>query len=204
MLPLFLLILTKRRNIMAMLTELEAMNQVLSVTGDAPVSSINSTYEQAIIARRILSEISKEKQAKGYWFNEIDEQLILQDSDGFVNLPADTIRVDIPRDIGYLVQRGLRIFNKRTNTYVIGDDVYMNLVTELSWDLLPQSFRQMVVSYASLRYNAEYFGSQELTQNILGDIQAKELLLQKEDIDNRDLNMLKSTRASNIAFRNRR
>jgi hypothetical protein len=189
---------------MAMLTELEAINQILSVTGDAPVSSINSTYEQAIIARRILSEISKEKQAKGYWFNEIDEQLILQDSDGFVNLPADTIRVDIPRDIGYLVQRGLRIFNKRTNTYVIGDDVYMNLVTELSWDLLPQSFRQMVVSYASLRYNAEYFGSQELTQNILGDIQAKELLLQKEDIDNRDLNMLKSTRASNIAFRNRR
>ena len=36
---------------MAMLTELEAINQVLSVTGDAAVSSTSSTYEQAIIAQ---------------------------------------------------------------------------------------------------------------------------------------------------------
>ena len=61
---------------MAMLTELEAINQILSVTGDSPVSSINSTEDQAGVAIRILVEISKEKQAKGYWFNEIDEQLL--------------------------------------------------------------------------------------------------------------------------------
>lgn len=189
---------------MAALTELQAINQILSTTGDAPVSSVTSTYEQAVVARRILLEISRQKQAKGYWFNEIDEQLIIQDSNGYVNLPSDVIRVDVPRDSGYLVQRGLRIFNKRTNSYVIGEDVYMNLVTELTWDLLPQSFRQVVVAYASLRYNAEYFGSPELNQTIQNDIFAKELELQKEDIDNRDLNMLRSTRASNIAFKNRR
>jgi len=189
---------------MGMLTELEAMNQVLSVTGDAPVTSINSTYEQAVVARRILLEVSKEHQARGYWFNEVDELLILKDTDGFVNLPTETIRCDIPRDYGYLVQRGLKIFNKKLNTYVIDDDVYVNIVTELDWDLLPQSFRQVVVSYASLRFNSEYFGSQSTQQNIQADIAKKDLLLQKEDIDNRDLNMLKSTRASNIAFKNRR
>lgn len=189
---------------MGMLTELEAMNQILSVTGDAPVTSINSTYEQAVVARRILLEVSKEHQARGYWFNEVDELLILKDTDGFVNLPTETIRCDIPRDYGYLVQRGLKIFNKKLNTYVIDDDVYVNIVTELDWDLLPQSFRQVVVSYASLRFNSEYFGSQTTQQNIQADIVKKDLLLQKEDIDNRDLNMLKSTRASNIAFKNRR
>lgn len=188
---------------MSMLTELEAMNQILSVTGDAPVSNINSTYEQAVVARRILLEISKEKQAKGYWFNEIDEMLILKDSNGEVNLPTETIRADIPRDKGRLVQRGLKIFNKLLNTYTINEDVYVNIVTELSWTLLPQSFRQMVVSYASLRYNAEYFGSPELDSTIRADIFNKDIALQTEDIDNRDLNMVQSTRASNIAFRNR-
>ena len=187
-----------------MLTELEAINQVLSVTGDAPVSSINSTYEQAVVARRILLEISKEKQANGYWFNEIDDQLILKDSNGEVNLPAETIRVDMPNDGGDLVQRGLKIFNKKLNTFKIDDDVIVNLVTELKWSLLPQSFRQVVVSYASLRFNAEYFGSPELQQTILGDIQGKDIMLQKEDIDNRDINMLNNTRSSNIAFKNRR
>jgi hypothetical protein len=189
---------------MAMLTELEAMNQVLSVTGDAPVSSINSTYEQAVVARRIILEVSKEHQSRGYWFNEVDDLLILKDEDGFINLPSETIRCDIPSDYGYLVQRGLRIFNKKLNTYVIDDSIYVNIVTELEWDLLPQSFRQMVVAYASLRFNSEYFGSQETAQTIIGDIGAKELLLQKEDIDNRDLNMLKNVRSSNIAFKNRR
>lgn len=187
-----------------MLTELEAMNQILSVTGDAPVSSINSTYEQAIVARRILLEISKEKQARGWWFNETDEFLIIKDSNGFINLPSETIRVDVPRDKGYLVQRGLRVFNKRLNTYNINEDIYVNIVIELPWTSLPQSFRQMVVSYASLRYNAEYFGSPELADSISRDILNKDLMLNKEDIDNRDLNMFKSIRASNIAFKNRR
>lgn len=187
-----------------MLTELEAMNQILSVTGDAPVSSINSTYDQAVIARRILLEISKEKQAQGYWFNELDEQLILQDSNGEVNLPSETIRVDVPRDKGYLVQRGLKVFNKVLNTYKIDEDVYLNIVIELDWALLPQSFRQAVVSYASIRYNTEYFGSTEVSSTLVDDVQAKEIVLQEEDIENRDLNMLKSPRASNIAFKNRR
>lgn len=187
-----------------MLTELEAINQILSVTGDAPVSSLSNTYEQAVIARRILQEVSKEKQAKGYWFNEVDDFLILQDEDGHINLPAQTIRCDVPNDKGALVQRGLKIFNKKLNTYSIDDDLYVNIVTELTWTLLPQSFRQTVVSYAKLRYNSEYFGSDEVRQTIIAEINEKELLLQKEDIDNRDLNMFDNTRSNNIAFRNRR
>ena len=186
-----------------MLTELEAMNQILSVTGDSPVSSVSSTYEQAVVARRILLEVSKEKQAQGYWFNEIEEMYIVQDEDGFINLPAETIRCEIPRDSGDLVQRGLRIFNKKDNTYVINDSVYVNLVTELDWNLLPQSFRQVVVAYASLRYNSEYFGSPVVENTIKSDLYSKEILLQQEDVANRDINMLENTRSSNIAFRNR-
>ncbi|MCK4500454.1 hypothetical protein KAU11_08145 [Candidatus Babeliales bacterium] len=189
---------------MALLSELDAINQILSVTGDAPVSNVNSTYEQAVVARRILLEISRQKQARGYWFNEVDEFLILKDTDGHINFPSDTIRVDIPRDNGYFVQRGLKLFNKRLNTYVFTIDIYANIVSELVWSLLPQSFRQYVVAEASLRYNAEYFGSHELTQRIEKDVFSKKIDLDKEDIDNRDLNMLKSTRASNIAFKNRR
>ena len=189
---------------MALVTELEAMNKILSVTGDAPVSNVNSTYSQAVIARRILLEVSREHQARGYWFNEVDELLILKDSDGFINLPSTTIRVDVPRDNGYFVQRGLRIFNKRLNTYVFTIDMYVNIVTELPWNLLPQSFRQAMVAHASLRYNTEYFGSPETQQTILMDIGQKEQMLQKEDIDNRDLNMVQSTRANNIAFKNRK
>lgn len=187
-----------------MTTELEALNQILSVTGDAAVTSVSSTYEQAVIARRILNEVSRERQAKGYWFNEVDELLIVKDGSGFINLPADTIRCDIPYDYGYLVQRGLKIFNKVTNTYVIDSDVYVNLVSELVWELLPQSFRQFVISHAKLRYNAEYFGSPETQDNVTIDINRYGLELEREDTDNRNLNLLKTTRTSNIAFKNRR
>lgn len=187
-----------------MLTELEAINQILSVTGDAPVSSINSTYEQAVIARRILLEVSKERQAKGYWFNEIDEQRLVRDNDGYIHLPSDTIRCEIPRDQGFYVQRGLRIFDKLNNTYVLTENLYVNLVIELPWAELPQSFRQVIVKLASIRYNSEYFGSDIVDSTLREDLFQKEINLQKEDIDNRDLNMIQSTRARSIAFRNRR
>ena len=187
-----------------MMQELEALNQVLSVTGDAPVVNLTSTYEQAIIARRILNEVSREQQAKGYWFNEVDELLILQDvNTGEINLPTDTIRCDIPRDRGSLVQRGLKIFNKKTNSYTINEDVYVDIVSELTWDLLPQSFRQYVTSLAKLRYNTEYFGSKETEQVIKQDIAIYGLEVEKEDIENRDINMLENTRSGSIAFRNR-
>ena len=187
-----------------MISELDAINQLLSVTGDAPVSSIGSTYDQAVIARRILREVSTEKQAKGYWFNEMDNYTIVKDSDGFINLPADTLRCDIGGDKGRLVQRGLRIYDKVENSYVIGENIIVDLVVDLKWTLLPQSFRQFIIAHASLRYSSQYFGSDTVQDAILQDIQMHSLTLIAEDIDNRDINMLENTRSGNIAFRNRR
>jgi hypothetical protein len=199
---------------MAIISELEAMNQILSVTGDAPVSSTSSTYEQAQIAKRILNQVSQEEQAKGWWFNEVDDVSLSVDGSGYVNLPADTIRCDIDaRYAGKIVQRGMRLFNKFENTYdfnlnewsyVIENDMKVSLVNSLPWVELPQSFRQYVIAKAKLRYNAEYFGSQEAQNAILQDIAQYSLIVQSEDIDNRDLNVIATTRGYNIAFKNRK
>jgi hypothetical protein len=184
--------------------ELDAMNQILSVTGDAAVSSTSSTYEQAIIAKRILNEVSKEEQARGWWFNELDQFEKAPDGNGYINLPSDTLRCELPNDYGRYVQRGFKIFNKVENTDVFTESVILNLVTELTFINLPQSFRQYIVALAKLRYNAEYFGSPVAEAAIQKDITRYRLEVEREDIDNRDLNMVATTRGYNIAFKNRR
>lgn len=189
---------------MGLITELEAMNQILSVTGDAAVSSVTSTYEQAIIARRILSDTSREAQMIGYWFNELPEyELLFDATNGEVLLPNNCIRCDIDDNNSY-IQRGSKLFDRDNNTYNIGVNVTVNMITELEWVELPQSFRQYVIAKAKKRYNMEYFGSQETDSIINQDLSNYFIELKREDVDNRQINMLNNSRSYNIAFRNRR
>ena len=187
-----------------LITELQAINEVLSVAGDAAVQSVDSDYEQAVIARRILEETSREEQSVGWWFNELVDIEISSDTDGSVSLPSNTIDAEIHDDTGLLVQRGLRIFNRKENTYVIGESVVANIIEFLEWDFLPQVFRQYVVQVAKERYNTEYFGSKDVERVVAISKQSASVRLQQADIDGRDINMLNNSRAYNIAFRNRR
>lgn len=192
-----------------MITELEAMNRMLSVTGDVPVTSVTSTYEQAQIVRRILGEVSGDEQAAGWWFNELIDYTLLPDSiNGNVLLPVNTIRCEVINNKQILnktiIQRGTKLFDKENSTYDIGDSIDVNIVTELDWELLPHSFQVYTLAKAKLRYNAEYYGSAEMEKQITQDLIKFKIDVDKEDLDNRDINVLNSTRANNIAFSNRR
>lgn len=187
-----------------MITELEAMNMILSIAGDAPVTSVTSTYEQAVIARRILGEISRELQSNGLWFNETLELEIQPAVDGTVNLPSTTINAEAVGDGGDLIQRGLRFFNKAENTYIINDSVIANVIEHIEWDYTPQTFRQLAIALSKSRYNTEFFGSNDVERIAQQDIQKFQIELQRADLKNRDVNMLDNVRSANIAFSNRR
>jgi len=187
-----------------LMTEIEAVNAIISVAGDAPVTSLSGDYEQAEIARRILSKISRDEQTKGLWFNEVNDLLISQNINGEINLPASTISAEAQGDNGELVQRGLRMFNRASNTYTINADVYINLIELLEWELLPQSFRAYVVAKSKEEYNNEYFGSQEVARTVERAIAETYIVMRTEDLKSKDINILNNVRSRNIAFSNRR
>lgn len=187
-----------------LISEVDAINEILGVSGDSPVTAVDSDYEQAIIARRILLSNSRSIQSKGYWFNENEDMNLLPNISGEVELPSNTINCEIQDDNGALIQRGLKIYDRSLNTFVLNKTLVATVTEFLEWDLTPQTFRQHIIALSKKQYNDEYFGSQELDASLTRIVKETKNILDAEDVDNRDINMFQASRTSNIAFSNRR
>lgn len=186
------------------MSKIDAVNAIISVAGDAPVTALGSDYEQANIAERILDKLSREVQASSWWFNEVNNLEIAPSVIDEIDLPSNTISVEALDDFGHVVQRGLRLFDRSANSYKFDGSLCVNLIEFLEWDETPQTFRQYVVNKSKEEYNNEYFGSQEVARTVERQMQEAFILLRKEDLRSKDINILNNTRSFNIAFRNRR
>lgn len=187
-----------------LMSKIEAVNAVIAVAGDAPVTSLSGDYEQAVIAEAILDKLGREVQSQSWWFNEVNGLEIVPSTIDEIDLPANTISAEAVGDYGLIVQRGLRMFHRGNNTYKFTDPVCIDLVELLAWDETPQTFRQYVVTLAKEEYNNEYFGSQDVARTVERQLSIAFATFRKEDLKSKDLNIFRNARVHNIAFRNRR
>ena len=71
----------------------DAVNTCLSVIGEPALTAANtSTNPNAVIARQIIEEVSRETQSKGWWFNESGGTITvypLSNNDFDSNLPEE-------------------------------------------------------------------------------------------------------------------
>ena len=104
-------------------TQLQAVNNVLSVIGEAPLASLeNVTSLDASAAITELSTAMLEVMTSGYWFNTIRVTASPND-DGEIALPITylTVKPVDPRDLYIL--KGNRLYDVRNNTYKISSPV---------------------------------------------------------------------------------
>lgn len=133
-------------------TELDCVNKMLLLLGEAPVVTLDDTvFAEASIARQMLSDESVEQQQQGHYWNTL--VLTLQpDINGYIYLPEGTLRID-PTDTGsYYVKRGNRLFDTENNTYVINKAVEVTVIQFLSWNETPEVFRNFVTIRAARKF----------------------------------------------------
>ena len=75
-------------------TKLEAVNIMLSVTGEAPVTQLNSGLVEADVAETILESVNREVQGQGFDFNRELNVTFNPDSNNNIVLPANILRAD--------------------------------------------------------------------------------------------------------------
>ena len=87
----------------------DAVNTCLSVIGEPALTTANtSTNPNAVIARQIIEEVSRETQSKGWWFNESGGTITvypLSNNDFDSNLPEEAVR--------YITIRSARVMQSR-------------------------------------------------------------------------------------------
>jgi hypothetical protein len=179
---------------LAPLTELEAANTMLSVIGEAPVSTLeDSGLVDVVTALRILRQVSLEVQGMvWHWNTEKNYRLTPSYPEGHLLVPANTLRVDPVDSVQGLdlVQRGARMWDRRNHTDKFDQPVTVDLVLALSFDMLPAAARNYITIRAARIFQDRVLGSETLSAFAERDeIQALNIL-QEYETDTADYNML--------------
>lgn len=75
------------------MTELEAINRMLSAIGQAPVTTVDQTNPDVAICSRTLTQVSQEVQSEGWTFNTFYNKQVTPDVDGYIIIRPVNIQV---------------------------------------------------------------------------------------------------------------
>lgn len=175
-------------------TELEAVNLMLSVIGESPLSSLTDVgLVDAVLARQVLSEVSRTVQSTGWHFNtETDYPLTPELFTGFIQVPLNCLKVDttgVDRDVD-VVHRGTRLYDRTNHTYAFTKSLKATLVLVLPFDELPETARYYIAVRAARVFQARTVGSDTLYQFSAKDEQDARLAFKKAEGNTADHNIL--------------
>ena len=184
------------------MTELDAINRMLAVIGEAPIDSLSSIQVNEItdsaLARRTLAEVNRDVQSEGWsWNTDESVEIGATAQDEFV-LPSDTLQAHFSpaqySDCQY-VQRGLKIWDRQKQTYAFADDVggqlYISqLIRQLDWDQLPHQAQEYISIRAARIYSDRFTNSTVIFSYTSGDETYARGMLIRSEQNNLNNNLL--------------
>lgn len=182
------------------MTELEAINDMLSLISESPVASLDeaSRVADAQIAMQILRRESRDVQTRGWDWNTDEDLMLSPDIDGNIIVPRNTVSID-PTDpqLDYVV-RGGKLWDRTNKTFKIGNKVSVKLVSLYAFDELPEAARRYISMAAGRKFENRTIGDGQSHQiNELDVLKAWAILLQ-EECDNSESSVLQSTTVRRI------
>ena len=176
------------------MTELDAINRMLAVIGEAPIDSLSSIEINEItdsaLARRTLAEVNRDVQSEGWsWNTDAPVEITGTAQKEFV-LPSDTLQAQFSptqySDSQY-VQRGLKVWDRKKQTYEFADDVgnsltISRLIRQLKWDDLPHQAQEYISIRAARIYSDRFTNSTVIFTYTSGDeTYARSMLIRSEE-----------------------
>lgn len=175
-------------------TELDAINTMLSVIGEAPVNTVeDSGAVDAVVARQVLNSESRSIQSVGWhWNTDKGYTLTPTFPEGHLVIPRSTLRVD---SVGSdqttdVVQRGGRLYDRRKHTFEFKNTLKVDIIVLLSFDELPEVARHYITIRAARVFQERFLGSSELSSFSQRDETRALVTLKELEADTADYNML--------------
>lgn len=186
------------------MTKLDAVNVCLSAMGESSINELETAGVDAQIASDIVDEISRSVQGMGWHWNR-ETHTISPDINGYLVLPANTLRVDSTGESQTIdvVQRGLKLYNKDDNTYQFEKAMDVELIVALDFDDLPFAAKNFISYRAARIMQQRTLGSETLQKFNEKDEQRAWTLLQQDEADTCDCNLINDSWSSaSIVTRN--
>jgi hypothetical protein len=136
-------------------TELAAVNLMLGAIAESPVSTLeDSGLADVATARAILSETSREVQARGWDFNSETNYPLPRDGDNYIPVPANVLRVDTTKEYREydVVQRGFRLYDRKNHSYAFDKTLKVDIMFLLPFEELPEAARYYIAIRAARKF----------------------------------------------------
>ena len=168
-------------------SELDAVNQILGSVGQAPVTTLDETNPEVSLAYTTLIEVSKEVQAEGWVYNREVGYPLQPDVDGYIQIPANMLRVDLVSNLNNVeydtVLREGKLYDKQNQTYIW--DTSKTYEAEVVWFFnftdLPQPFRAYITARAAVICSTRFVGDKDLyTMLQQREAQARAMIMEYE------------------------
>ncbi|MBU1046961.1 hypothetical protein KKH36_04270 [Patescibacteria group bacterium] len=166
-------------------TELEAVNALIAVLGEAPINTLDGQLTMDVMAaQQIIRRVSRAVQTEGWQFNVEDEFELTPDVDGHIVVPDNYIRVNpdpryhLPRKI---TRRGSKLYDRTAHTYTFEDKVTATITLFLPFDELPETARYYITVRAGREFQDDYVGSDTLHSfGQMDEVRARAVLVDQE------------------------
>lgn len=145
-------------------TELEAINVMLAIIGEAPVNSIDVVgMVDVATAKATLHEASKEIQMQGWYCNTEKEYPFPKDINGNINIPNNVLRYELSRcvDNGRIevVKKDGKLYDKKNHTFVFENDLKFDVIWFLPYSDLPEALRRYINISAARKFQKRFYSS---------------------------------------------
>lgn len=176
------------------MTELEAINTLLSVIGEAPIDRLSDVTVNEItdsaLARKTLHEVSRDVQAEGWrWNTDWNVELQKDNTDQFpVSDDALSVVFSPTRypDMQY-VQRGDRVYHRFKRRFDFGEQMTGPLIADqiimrLPWEHLPHAAQQYITIRSARIYSDRFVNSNLIyTYTAQDEEYARTMLIRDEE-----------------------
>jgi hypothetical protein len=187
------------------MTELEAVNVLLTTIGEAPVNTLTGNQVTDVtIARQVLNEVSREVQSQGWYFNTENGVKLNPDNNKHILPPADTARID-SRDHNIVIRED-KLFDLDAFTYEFGGSIKVNIVYYQDFTVLPDAAKRYIAARAARIYADRLLNSETIHAMTSKDERQALVDLRQFEEETADYTMMDSyavSRITNRGFRRR-
>ncbi|UMO76111.1 tail tubular protein A [Pseudomonas phage P413] len=169
--------------------ELAAINDMLAAIGESPVSSLEGDSNADVAnCRRILNQVNREIQSRGWTFNIEEGATLVPDAfSGFIEYMSDYLRMT--GSTSY-VNRGGYVYDRDAKTDTFTDPLTVDLIRLKTFSEMPECFRSYIVAKASRRFNIRFFGAGEIEGSLQEQEKEAWQAIQEYELDFGKFNML--------------
>jgi len=153
----------------AVSTELDAVNQILSSVGQAPVTTLDLQNPEVAIVLTTLREVNKQVQAEGWHFNYEQNYTFTPDSNTKeIAFPTNVLRLDTNKekhqDKYNPVRRDGKFYDKRNHTYEWEDAIKADVTWLFEFDDVPPAIQLYIIARAARLAANKMVGDANLSQ----------------------------------------